>query len=219
MFRLPQLLPRFPLRSARLLATLCAAMLLPPCAATANPSSVAATGHAASAGALAVGIAGTESASCPLHVRSERGALLAGPTLARIEMGPFSSAKRIEPEVLAQLLDRAGEDVGQAIGQPRCTITTYSVRYRTVGGSGEATDASAALILPSGSDSVCKGPRPVLLYAHGTSIARSHDMARLRGEARLVAAMFTAQGYIVVAPNYAGYEGSSLPYPPYLNAE
>src|SRR5215467_5562489 len=31
--------------------------------------------------------------------------------------------------------------------------------------------------------------------------------------------MFAAQGYIVVAPNYAGYDTSPLPYHPYLNAD
>src|SRR5262249_21453312 len=32
-------------------------------------------------------------------------------------------------------------------------------------------------------------------------------------------AMFAAQGYIVVAPNFAGYDSSPLPYHPYLNAD
>ena len=31
-----------------------------------------------------------------------------------------------------------------------------------------------------------------------------------------MAAVFAAQGYIVVAPNYAGYDGSTLDYHPYL---
>jgi len=31
--------------------------------------------------------------------------------------------------------------------------------------------------------------------------------------------MFAAQGYIVVAPNYAGYDKSTLPYHPYLNGD
>lgn len=149
----------------------------------------------------------------------ERGTLLAGPTLSRIETGIFSTSKRIAPAMLAEALDKAGDALADVAGKPRCTITTYSLRYSTIGGSGEATDASTALILPSGSDPLCQGPRPVLLYAHGTAIAKDHNMARLRGEAKLVAALFTAQGYIVVAPNYAGYEGSSLPYHPYLNAE
>ncbi|WP_374584543.1 alpha/beta hydrolase family protein [Pseudoduganella sp.] len=149
----------------------------------------------------------------------ERGTLLAGPTLSRIETGVFSTSKRIAPAMLAEALDKAGDALAEVAGKPRCTITTYSLRYSTIGGGGEPTDASTALILPSGSDPLCQGPRPVLLYAHGTATAKDHNMARLRGEAKLVAALFTAQGYIVVAPNYAGYEGSSLPYHPYLNAE
>jgi predicted esterase len=35
----------------------------------------------------------------------------------------------------------------------------------------------------------------------------------------MVAAMFAAQGYIVVAPNYAGYDKSTLPYHPYLDGD
>ena len=37
-------------------------------------------------------------------------------------------------------------------------------------------------------------------------------------EGALIAAMFAAQGYIVVAPNYAGYDISTLGYHPFLNA-
>jgi acetyl esterase/lipase len=38
-------------------------------------------------------------------------------------------------------------------------------------------------------------------------------------EGVLIAAMFAAQGYIVVAPNYAGYDISTLGYHPFLNAQ
>jgi len=34
------------------------------------------------------------------------------------------------------------------------------------------------------------------------------------GEALIMAAVFASQGYIVVAPNYAGYDSSTLPYHP-----
>ncbi len=191
---------------------------------------VARTATAAAAVAAAVAmllpgaVAGAESSSGTAAARAmqpapERGKLLSGPTLSRIETGVFSTSKRIEPAMLADVLAKAGSALAEAAGKPRCTITTYSLRYSTIGGSGEPTDASTALILPSGKDPACQGPRPVLLYAHGTSTAKDHNMARLRGEAKLVAALFTAQGYIVVAPNYAGYDGSSLPYHPYLNAE
>ena len=65
----------------------------------------------------------------------------------------------------------------------------------------------------------CGNSRPVLLYAHGTSLQKSYDMADIANntEARLVAAVFAAQGFIVVAPNYTGYGGSSLGYHPYLD--
>lgn len=33
------------------------------------------------------------------------------------------------------------------------------------------------------------------------------------------AAIFAAQGYVVVAPNFPGYDGSTLGYYPFLNAD
>jgi hypothetical protein len=95
------------------------------------------------------------------------------------------------------------------------------MKYGTVGGAGESTDATGAIIVPSGADPTCSGARPVVLYAHGTTIDKSFNMANLRDnqEAALVAAAYAAQGYIVVAPNYAGYDTSYLPYHPYLNAQ
>src|SRR6201999_4341915 len=47
------------------------------------------------------------------------------------------------------------------------------------------------------------------------------NMTDLSGnsEALLMATVFASRGYIVVAPNYAGYDTSDLPYHPYLNAD
>ena len=108
-------------------------------------------------------------------------------------------------------------------GTPVCDIAVYQIRYETVGGAGEATAASGALMVPSGLDARCRGARPIVLYAHGTSTARSFNIADLVGqqnaEGLFVAAFFASQGYIVVAPNYAGYDTSTLPYHPYLNAD
>jgi pimeloyl-ACP methyl ester carboxylesterase len=68
----------------------------------------------------------------------------------------------------------------------------------------------------------CSGPRPILLYAHGTDTDKNLNLADItdpsNSEGALIAAMFAAHGYIVVAPNYTGYDSSSLPYHPYLNA-
>ncbi len=146
-----------------------------------------------------------------------RGALLAGPTLVQIDI-VIDTVDKLEPSLLRTVLKRR-DGLLAITGEPRCTITVHSLRYQTVGGQGEPTDAGAVIMAPSGKDPACNGPRPVMLYAHGTVLDRSFSMARLNGEARLVAAMFVAQGYIVVAPDYAGYGASSLPYHPYLNAE
>jgi acetyl esterase/lipase len=133
---------------------------------------------------------------------------------------PSLALPKLEPAVLAALLETAQPGTSKITGEPQCAITTFTVRYNTIGGAGEVTDASAAIMLPSGTGASCAGSRPVLLYAHATSFEKAFDMANLQAnsEARLVAAMFAAQGFIVVAPNYAGYARSSLAYHPYLNA-
>lgn len=107
---------------------------------------------------------------------------------------------------------------------PPCSVDVYHMQYETVGGQGEATTASGALMVPGGVDPSCQGARPILLYAHGTSTDKSYDIAALsssdtaNSEGVLLALVFAAQGYIVVAPNYAGYDTSSLSYHPYLMA-
>ena len=111
-------------------------------------------------------------------------------------------------------------------GDPVCGVDVFAMGYKTVGGLQEATTATAALMTPTGSDPKCTGPRPVVLYAHGTSPAKAFNLAALAfggnpgyAEGLLVAAFYAAQGYVVVAPNYAGYDASSLPYHPFLVAQ
>jgi acetyl esterase/lipase len=109
-----------------------------------------------------------------------------------------------------------------AVFLPVCSVDVYHIEYETVGGQGEASTASGALMVPRGLSSSCLGSRPVVLYAHGTTTDKSYNIGHLSGasntEGVLLAAVFAAFGYIVVAPNYAGYDISSLPYHPYLVA-
>src|ERR1700733_10308918 len=103
---------------------------------------------------------------------------------------------------------------------PLCDIVFYHIQYATVGGAGESTTASAVLMIPSGLGANCSGERPIVLYAHGTTTDRAFNMADLQNaETISLAALFASQGYIVVAPNYAGYDTSALPYHPYLIAD
>lgn len=127
------------------------------------------------------------------------------PTTFQAELGASASG--------AQLL--------QLTGAPTCTVDFYDVTFWTKGGTGEATKSSSALMVPSGGNG-CSGARPILLYAHGTQFNKLINIADVTDpantEGALLAAMFAAHGYIVVAPNYAGYDISTLGYHPYLNA-
>lgn len=115
---------------------------------------------------------------------------------------------------------------GTATPAAKCDIKIEKINYPTVGAAGERTNATAALMLPSGDGADCQGDRPILLYAHGTTTDKDYDFSQVANtqnpaaaEATLIAANFAAQGYIVVAPNYAGYDDSDLEYHPYLVAE
>lgn len=124
-------------------------------------------------------------------------------------------------------IDSAGFGLSAtATPKAKCDIKIEKVSYPTVGAVGERTNATAAIMLPSGNSADCKGDRPVLLYAHGTTTDKGYDFSQVGNannsavsEANLIAANFAAQGYIVVAPNYAGYDSSDLGYHPYLVAE
>src|SRR5579872_5221072 len=106
---------------------------------------------------------------------------------------------------------------------PKCSIDVYQLQYATVGGQDEATTASGALIAPTGTDPSCQGPLPLVAYAHGTSTDKTFNIAAFQNsnatEGLILAAVFAARGYIVIAPNYAGYDTSTLTYHPFLVAD
>jgi hypothetical protein len=129
-------------------------------------------------------------------------------------------------QLLLQLTGASNQQINQVlnlVGSPVCDIAVYHIEYATIGGANEATTASGALMVPSGSHSGCTGPRPVVLYAHGTSTDRSFNIADLTNEQNAegiyLAAAFASQGYIVVAPNYVGFDTSTLPYDAFLVAD
>ena len=131
------------------------------------------------------------------------------------------------PSDLITLL--GGSDAGKLVVDlalsPTCGVDVYQLKYQTVGAkvsAPESVSASGALMVPTGVDAKCQGARPIMVYAHGTMTSKAFNIANLTTdniEGVTTAAIFAAQGYIVVAPNYAGYDTSSLPYHPYLNAD
>jgi hypothetical protein len=124
------------------------------------------------------------------------------------------------PDLLLTLNLAANLQLLSLSGAPVCDILMYRIEYATVGGADEPTTASGALIVPTGFGSSCTGKRPIVLYAHGTTTDQPFKMTDMSNfETLYMAAFFATKGYIVVAPNYAGYDTSTLPYHPYLIAD
>jgi hypothetical protein len=141
-----------------------------------------------------------------------RGTLLQSPPALLSTLTASSLLLELNAVTNAQLLSLSGA--------PVCDILVYDISYETVGGANEATTASAALLVPTGLGANCTGARPILMYAHGTTTDRAFNMANLQNtETLFLAALFASHGYIVVAPNYAGYDTSTLSYHPYLIAD
>lgn len=167
-------------------------------------------------GAVLLCACGSSSQTSSISTSTAHGTLTENP--------PFRIASLDAATLKAEL---AGSDSGaqllQISGNPLCGVDFYYLMFWTVGGAGENTESSGALMLPTGAAPACSGPRPVVLYAHGTNTDKTLNIADVTNAANtegvLIAAMFAAQGYIVVAPNYAGYDISTLGYHPFLNAE
>lgn len=149
---------------------------------------------------------------------------VAGPSRGDLLQDPPALVRTV---TTADLLANIDDPVYQALllqaGSPLCDVAVHKIEYATVGGAGEDTTASGALMVPTGGDARCRGPRPIVLYAHGTSTDEAFDITDLddsgNAEGIYLAVFFAAQGYIVAAPNYAGYDTSTLPYHPYLVAD
>ncbi|HVC02176.1 MAG TPA: prolyl oligopeptidase family serine peptidase [Steroidobacteraceae bacterium] len=140
-----------------------------------------------------------------------------------VENPPLRIASLDAPTLQADLSASAsGAQLLQLTGAPTCGVDFYYLNFWTVGGADEPTESSGALMVPTGSAAACTGPRPIVLYAHGTQTDKAANIADITDpnntEGALIAATFAAQGYIVVAPNYAGYDISTLGYHPYLDA-
>jgi hypothetical protein len=149
----------------------------------------------------------------------------AAPQQGTLIDNPPTKVTTLSPSDLLTLL--GGSDLGKTFLQlaytPKCTIAVYHLTYQSVDPKGNVTPASGALMVPTGSDPDCTGARSIVLYAHGTTTDRNFDIAQLNAsdsaEGVLLAAVFAAEGYIVVAPNYVGYDTSTLGYHPYLIAD
>ena len=153
----------------------------------------------------------------PITIRRRRNA---GSRLAKRET--LAASVRRPDELLALVSsDELTQILLEEVLTPECGYDVYRFEYQTVDPEGIVTPASAALVVPNDAATPCQGERPIVLYAHGTNANKAFNMADLsdNGEGLLMAGVFAAEGYIVVAPNYVGYDTSTLGYHPYLNGE
>ena len=158
---------------------------------------------------------GSDSQTSAVSTSTARGTLVDNP--------PFRIASLDAAALHEQLSASAFAPFLALTGTPACGVDFHYMHYWTVGGTGEAEKVSGALMVPTGASPQCSGPRPIVLYAHGTQVDKTVNIADPTNpnnqEGILIAAMFAAQGYIVVAPNYVGYDSSSASYHPYLNED
>ena len=129
------------------------------------------------------------------------------------------AASSVEPS--EQEIGGSSDAVAELAGNAECGVSIYHVVYQTHDPSGALATASEGVMIPTGTSAECTGARPVLLYSHGTTTKKSYNTADPlhTPEALMVEAFFAAHGYIVIMPNYLGYDVSSLAYHPYLNAD
>ncbi|MGQ9367792.1 lipase family protein [Azospirillum sp. ST 5-10] len=132
-----------------------------------------------------------------------------GGLLAMAEVARFTAAQ----------IDAAVGDEMALVGPAACDVGVFDLRYATVGVHGEPADASAVLLLPSGSPA-CAGDVPLLGWARGTETRRTAAQADRAAEVANspLAAFYAAKGYAVAATDYLGLGRSGYPFHPYLHA-
>jgi predicted esterase len=147
------------------------------------------------------------------------------PTRGSLIETPPARLLSVTTEQLVSLVtaQSGGSDLVKLIAAPKCGVDVHQLRYNTVDPADQPTTASGALMIPTGADAACQGARPIVAYAHGTTVEKSYNIANLtnsdNAQGLLIAVAFASQGYIVVAPNYTGFDTSTQPYHAYLNAD
>ncbi|HZR01580.1 MAG TPA: lipase family protein [Burkholderiales bacterium] len=147
-------------------------------------------------------------AFAPIASAGQRGALIGS-----VPVTLFTKAA-IDQQVAAM-----GPVAQQLIGAARCDVKLQFISYTSAGPKDSSVLVSGALLVPLPS-ATCpiRASAHTLSYSHGTRFMRASTLANpLDPETQLVAAVYAAQGIIVVASDLIGYFGSTFPYHPYLH--
>lgn len=103
-------------------------------------------------------------------------------------------------------------------GLARCDVRMVALNYSTIGVNAEKANASGVMLVPAGA--CANNSHPLVAYAKATDVQKPRTLANpADGETFLLAAMYAAQGYAVVATDYLGYAKSTYSFHPYLHAD
>ncbi|GAB3759705.1 alpha/beta fold hydrolase [Ramlibacter monticola] len=137
---------------------------------------------------------------------------------------PVQGGKLLEPPATLRTLVTTAIDartepaLRPLTGRARCDVRVVALNYRTRGVWGEASNASAALLVPSGA--CAQDEHPLIAYGKATDVEKLRTLANPADpETFELIAMFAAHGYAVVASDYLGFARSSYAFHPFLHAE
>ncbi len=138
--------------------------------------------------------------------------------------GPDRGELRIAPVVVTTLTvaqinaGTAASGLQALSGPARCDVKVVALDYATPGAkAGEESNASGVMLVPAGD---CTAPAALVAYARGTAFEKPRTLANPQDpETFMLAAMYAAQGYAVVATDYLGYAKSEYGFHPYLHAD
>ncbi len=166
---------------------------------------------------LALAGCGSNSPTATVSTSTKAGTLVVNPPLRVASLTASAFTAELDAST-------SGKQLLALASTPVCGVDFYYLKYWTTAPNGKPTEVSGAMMVPTGSGAQCTGARPIVLYAHGTTTDSSYDIADISdpnnaaySESAMIAAVFAAQGDIVVAPNYEGYDISNLGYHPYIN--
>ena len=146
----------------------------------------------AMAAALLVTACGSDTQTSVENPSTSHGTLVENPPLRIASL----SASAFQTQIAAT--GTTGQQLLEVTGNPQCGVDFYYLKFYTLGGAGEVTMSSGALMVPTGAAGTCSGPRPIVLYAHGTQTDKTANIADITNtsntEGALIAAMFAAQG-------------------------
>lgn len=129
--------------------------------------------------------------------------------------------KLVESPTVVTTITKAQLDAGPLValsGKAKCDVKVVALNYYTPGVKGETSNASGVMLVPTGDG--CTAAAPLVAYAKGTDVQKPRTLANpTDGETGLLAAMYAAQGYAVVATDYLGFAKSNYSFHPYLHAD